>query len=74
MKDVAEVVVVSVDAILILKDVEPFSIDIVGGFVVDSVRMKGTEVEGMSVDAKLILKGVEPFSIDVVGGFVVDSV
>ena len=37
MKDVAEVVVVSVDAKLILKDVELFSIDVVGGFVVDSV-------------------------------------
>ena len=37
MKDVTKVVVMSVDAELILKGVEPFSIDIVGGFVVDPV-------------------------------------
>ena len=36
MKD-TEVEGMSVDAKLILKGVEPFSIDVVGGFVVDSV-------------------------------------
>ena len=60
----------SVEAKLILNGVEPFSIDVVGRFVVEP----DTEVEGMSVEAKLILNGVEPFSIDVVGRFVVESV
>ena len=53
-----EVEGMSVDAKLILKGVEPFSIDVVGAFVLDTISMRDTEVEGMSVDAKLILKGV----------------
>ena len=64
----------SVEDKVILKGVDPFSMDAVDAFIVETVSLRSPTVVFVPVENKLDLDGVELFSIDDVGKLDVESV
>ena len=65
----------SVEDKVILKGVDPFTMDAVDALIVEeTVSLRGPTVVFVLVENKLDLDGVELFSIGDVGKFVVESV